>query len=347
MRFADRLVRDWYSPRLTPLTAALVPLAAAYGAVVRVRRGLYRCGVRRVERAPVPVVVVGNLTVGGTGKTPLAIALAGALAARGWHPGFVSRGHGRAADDVRIVRADDPAALVGDEPLLLAATGRPVAVGRDRPAAARLLAAHDPRCDVIVADDGLQHHRLARDVEIAVVDASRGLGNGWMLPAGPLREPASRLDEVDAVVRLVDVAAWRESETPDARETLTTHEPAVWRNLGRPGLTADPAAFRPERAWAIAGVGHPARFFALLERLGIAARTRAFPDHHAYAPDDLRLPDAGAILMTAKDAVKCAPFADERCWAHDIRARIDPALPARVEEKLKWTRSSWKSSSVR
>lgn len=341
----ERLTAAWYLPRLVATSALLLPLAALYGAVVALRRRLYRTGILRAERVGVPVVVVGNPTVGGTGKTPLAIALADALAARGWHPGFVSRGHGRRAADVRVVRPQDTADEVGDEPLLLAATGRTVAVGADRAAAARLLLAHDPACDLIVADDGLQHYRLARDVEIAVVDATRGLGNGWMLPAGPLREPAARLDEVDAVVRLVDADRWEESA--DGRSTLMAHEPVAWRNLARPGRVIAPAALRPQRAWAIAGTGHPARFFALVARLGIEARTRAYPDHHAYTPADLDLSEADAILMTAKDAVKCGAFADERCWALDIRARIDPALVSRVEEKLKWIRSSWKSSSAR
>ena len=206
MTFAERLVRDWYAPRLTPLTTALAPIAPLFRAVTAARRGLYRAGALRSDRLPVPVVVIGNITVGGSGKTPLAIALAEALAARGWHPGLVSRGYGAANSSPRAVTGDDIADQVGDEPLLLARTGFPVWIGVDRPRAARgLLAAH-PGCDVIVTDDGLQHYALARDVEIAVVDASRGLGNGLLLPAGPLRESRSRLREVDAVVLLGDAA---------------------------------------------------------------------------------------------------------------------------------------------
>ncbi len=345
MAFADRLVAAWYAPGATALSRSLSPLAGAYRVAIAARRALYRGGVLRASRLPVPVVVVGNLTAGGSGKTPLAIALADALAGRGWHPGFVSRGYGRGGGEARLVTAHDDPAVAGDEPLLLAAGGRPVAVGDRRVDAARLLLDANPACDVVIADDGLQHYALARDVEIAAIDASRGLGNGRMLPAGPLREPASRLAEVDAVVRLVDAAAWR--ATGDARETLMAHEPLRWRNVAEPAREEDPASFRPGGAWAIAGTANPARFFALVASLGIDARTRAFADHHRYVPADLDLPDARAILMTAKDAVKCARFADRRCWALEIRARIDPALVDRIEEALRWTRSSLKSSSAR
>jgi tetraacyldisaccharide 4'-kinase len=276
--------------------------------------------------------VVGNLAVGGSGKTPLAIALAEALAERGWHPGFVSRGYGRRTDDARLVRAGDDPDAVGDEPLLLAATGRTVAVARDRVAAARLLLESDPACDVVIADDGLQHYALARDVEVAAIDGERALGNGWMLPAGPLREPPSRLAGVDAVVRLVPAGAWRAT---GGRETLMSHEPLRWRNLAVPASSEDPATFRPARAWAIAGTANPRRFFDLVARLGIVARTRAFPDHHRYVAADLALPDAGAILTTAKDAVKCARYADARFWALDIATRVDPALVDRIEEVLR------------
>ena len=345
MASADRVVAAWYARRPTPLAVALAPLAGVYAAAVAMRRALYRRGVLKATRVRAPVVVVGNLTAGGSGKTPLAIALADALAARGWHPGFVSRGYGRRAKAARLVRAGDDPDDVGDEPLLLAATGRGVAVARDRVEAARLLLDSDAACDVVIADDGLQHYALARDVEVAAIDEARALGNGMMLPAGPLREPASRLDDVDAVVRLVPLDAWR--PTGDPRETLMSHEPLQWRNLALRGATEDPATFRPARAWAIAGTANPQRFFDLVSALGIEARTRAFPDHHRYAAADLALPDAGAILMTAKDAVKCTRHADARCWALDIRTRVDPSLVDRIEEKLQWTRSSSRSSSAR
>ena len=181
-----------------------------------------------------------------------------------------------------------------------------------------------PECDVILSDDGLQHYRLRRDVEIAVIDDARGLGNGLLLPAGPLREPASRLDTVDAIVRLVADASPRRGGA--AREFAMTHEPAGFRNLVDPSTPADPSRWPASGVHALAGTGNPQRFFDLLRRMGIAAIPHAFPDHHAFDPADLDIPGAQVILMTAKDAVKCARFADARCFALDIRAAIDPAL---------------------
>lgn len=333
MRVRDRLIASWYAPSATPLALVLAPLSWVFRALVTLRRALYRAGMLRSARLPVGVVVVGNVTAGGAGKTPLVIALAGALAAAGRTPGLVSRGYGGAERGVREVRRGDDAAEVGDEPLLLVAAGFPVFIGRDRAAAARALLAAYPRCDVVVSDDGLQHYALARDVEIAVVDAARGLGNGMLLPAGPLREPARRLVEVDAVVRLVDERA-HASAGSRVRETTMAHVVAGWRNLSDSSLAVDPGAWRGQRVHALAGIGHPERFFGLLARLGIVATPHAFPDHHAYTRDDLALPDAEVILMTAKDAVKCASFADARCHALDIRAELDPALVALVLERL-------------
>jgi tetraacyldisaccharide 4'-kinase len=330
MTFAERLVLDWYAPGLTPLTTVLAPIAPVFRAVAAARRGLYRVGALRSDRLPVPVVVIGNITVGGSGKTPLAIALAAALAARGWHPGLVSRGYGAESSAPRAVTHDASAAKVGDEPLLLARTGFPVWIGVDRPRAARdLLAAH-PDCDVIVTDDGLQHYALGRDVEIAVVDASRGLGNGLPLPAGPLRESRSRLREVDAVVLLggtVTGALGREFAMRFTGNRFVRVD-AMDTSVGA-------EAFRGPGVHALAGIGNPQRFFDQLNALGIAATCHAFPDHHRFTLRDLEFPGATAILMTEKDAVKCSEFADARCWALPIRAVVDPQLFALVEEKLR------------
>ena len=330
--FRDRLAAAWYARRLTPLSAMLLPLSWSFAAIVATRRALYRHGVLRRERIGVPVVIVGNLTVGGSGKTPLAIALAQALAATGRRPGFVSRGHGRRSELVREVRGGDDVGDVGDEPLLLAATGLPVFVGRDRVAAARALLAAHAHCDVVVSDDGLQHYRLARDVEIVAVDESRGFGNGRMLPSGPLREPVSRLREVDAVVRLQE--GGEPTSTADGHETTMTHEPAALRSLSAPGRPVDPSHWSRGRVHAVAGIGNPARFFALLARLGIDAIPHAFADHHAFDAADLAFPDAEAIVMTAKDAVKCARFDDPRLYALDIRAVVSPALVKLVIARL-------------
>ena len=331
MSFAERLVAAWYTPGLTPLVAALLPLSLLFRLAVAVRRKAYRLGQASL---PVPVVVVGSIVVGGSGKTPLTKALAESLTQRGWKPGIVSRGYGGSNVSPRAVsRGDDPA-IVGDEPLLLAATGLPVWIGRDRVASARALVAAHRDCNLILSDDGLQHYALRRDFEIAVIDAARGLGNGHVLPAGPLREPASRLREVDAVVTLAAGSA-SSGERGGERESAMWYEPLAWRSLTDAAAVADTARWRAGPVHALAGIGNPQRFFALLRSSGLDPVCHPFPDHHHFVPEDLELPGAAAILMTEKDAVKCVPFADARCWYLPIRARIDPELVERVERRLR------------
>lgn len=334
MSLADRIVNAWYAPKPTLLAAALLPLSVMFRVAVASRRALYRSGALRVQPLPVPVVVVGNITVGGSGKTPMVIALAGALAQRGWKPGIVSRGYGGATREPRPVAADSTPSQVGDEPILLARTGFPVWVGRDRPATVRALLAAHGECDVVIADDGLQHYAMARTVEIAVIDEVRGLGNRLTLPAGPLREAPSRLDEVDAVVLLR-----RSSATPPsprrARESSMSLVGESFERVNARTLTAPAAAFRKAGVHAVAGIGNPSRFFEHLRSLGIDPACHPFPDHHRYAPADLAFPGASAILMTEKDAVKCVAFADDRCWMLPVQAVIDPSLVALVEEKIR------------
>ena len=284
---------------------------------------------------PVPVVIVGNITVGGSGKTPLVAALVAALAQRGFHPGVVSRGYGRdrGRDAPIIVGARDDPRKVGDEPLLLARTGCIVAVARDRVAAGSALLSRHPECDLILADDGLQHYRLERNVEIAVVDATRALGNGWLLPAGPLREPATRLDEVDAVVMLVAEGSRPTRVRP--RAFTMTLRAGDFARVGNERATAPASAFGGDGVHAVAGIGDPARFFAQLGALGIRAVAHAFPDHHRFTAADLEFAGARAILMTEKDAVKCESFADERCWYLPVRAHVDDALVSLIEERIR------------
>jgi tetraacyldisaccharide 4'-kinase len=329
MSVGDRLARDWYRPGLTPLTAALTPLAALFGIVVAARRALYRAGWLRATRIDVPVMVVGNVTAGGGGKTPLVRALADALRARGWHPGIVSRGYGGAVSGTHRVRPDDDPAWVGDEPLLLAQSA-PVCVGADRVAAARALRDAHPEVDVIVADDGLQHYALARDVEIVAVDAGRRFGNGWLLPAGPLREPVRRVRDAAACVWTHNAGS-----APSPQEGYASRlEPLPWRSVG--GATPVPEFGTLPRGsvHAVAAIAHPDRFFATLTALGIDAVTHAFPDHHPYTARDLDFPGAAAILMTEKDAVKCRRIADARMFWLPVRAAIDPALVDLVEDRL-------------
>jgi tetraacyldisaccharide 4'-kinase len=334
MTIADRLVTAWYAPQLTLLTAALAPLSVVFRSAVALRRSLYGSGMLRAQRLPVPIVIVGNITVGGSGKTPLTIAVARALEERGWRPGIISGGYGSAGGAPRAVVAGSTPDQVGDEPVLLARTGLPVWVGRDRPAAARALLAAHRECNVLIADDGLQHYAMARTVEIAVVDASRGLGNGFMLPAGPLREPASRLDGVDAVVRL-EAGPGSPAGRLSSRESAMSLAGDSFVRVDAPAMVAGAASFRIAGVHALAGIGNPERFFQHLRSLGIDARCRAFPDHHRFTPADLALPDASAILMTEKDAVKCIAFANDRCWALPVRAVIDASLVTLIEEKLR------------
>jgi tetraacyldisaccharide 4'-kinase len=331
--FASRLSATWYTPRVTPLAALLWPLSLLFRMLVAIRRAMYRAGILSARRLAVPVVVVGNITVGGAGKTPLVLALALHLQGRGFRPGIVSRGYGGSSALPRAVAAGDAPDVVGDEPPIFAVAGLPTWIGHDRAAAGRGLIAANPSCNVVIADDGLQHYALARNIEIAVVDVSREFGNGLMLPAGPLREPVSRLRDVDAVVRLVARDLPRAS-APNGRETLMTHEPLPWRNLRRPDLDANPAEWRGREVHALAGIGNPQRFFDMIAALGIAATCHAFPDHHPFTAADIAFPGAAAVLMTQKDALKCAAFADERCWYLPVRASVDPALVNLVEEKL-------------
>ena len=300
----------------------LLPVAALFSGVTALRRHAYGCGVLSVQHAGAPVIIVGNITAGGTGKTPLTLWLAQFLRSRGKHPGIISRGYGAIRTDPRAVPVDGGAAAYGDEPCLLARrAGCPVWVGADRAATAHALLATHPETDVIISDDGLQHYRLGRDFEIAVIDGARGLGNGWPLPAGPLREPASRLASVDAVVVNGDDAA---RVFPQA--IAMQLEGGEFRNLRNPGLTVTAAHFRNRRVHAVAGIGNPQRFFAHLQRLGMASVAHPFPDHHAFVAADLQFAGTDDIVMTEKDAVKCTAFATENHWALVVNAVIDTRL---------------------
>jgi tetraacyldisaccharide 4'-kinase len=339
---SEWLQREWQ--KLGGGALLLLPLAILFRLVVAARRALYRARVLPRWKAPVPVVVVGNITVGGSGKTPLVLGIVEMLQANGFNPGVVARGYGRVprreADPLGVVRVYPDIAtpeLFGDEPVLVARRARvPVFIGPDRPAAARALLDAHREVDVLVSDDGLQHYALERDVEIAVVDGDRLFGNGLPLPAGPLREPRSRLDEVDAIVvnggGKLDFTAVRQFDMRLGRERFAAVS-------GNAQMTVEEFALRARgaRVAAVAGIGNPDRFFEHLARLGIVARRRAFPDHHAFQPAELRMPDADVIVMTEKDAVKCAAFADARMWFLRVEAILppdfDPFLLSRIKAR--------------
>ena len=314
---ADTLEQGWYHDARLPWWVR--PLAALYAGLTATRRWLYRIGVLRREHLPVPVLVIGNLSVGGTGKTPLTIAIAQVLREHGLRPGVVSRGYGgRQREPMLLGEQPDPA-QVGDEPCLIRAADIPVAVGRDRPAAARLLLAAG--CDVVIADDGLQHYRLARDMEICVIDGVRRFGNGRMLPAGPLREPLARLREVDFRVCNGDGAQAGEiAMCLQGDRACALHD----------GRVQPLSSFAGQPVHAVAAIGNPRRFFDSLRVHGIEVIEHAFPDHHGFSADDLAFGDDRPVLMTDKDAVKCRAFAPSQWWRVPVRA----ALPDRFIEDL-------------
>jgi tetraacyldisaccharide 4'-kinase len=308
----------WY--RIRPAHLVLFPLSILFRAAVALRRLLYRSGILKTQRLPVPVVVVGNITVGGTGKTPLVLWLAELLLDAGYRPGIITRGY-RGSGRLQEVRAGSDPAQAGDEAVLLARRSRgPVFASRDRVAAGRELLAENPDTNVLISDDGMQHYRLARDLEIAVIDGERPLGNGLMLPAGPLREPKSRLTCVDAVVY------HGEHVTGLPQGFRMQLAGGMFVNLLNPAVTRAPGAFHGQRLHALAGIGNPQRFFQALSALGLSFRAHPFPDHYPYSPADLEFAEADAVLMTEKDAVKCAAFAQDNWWYLPVEARIDREL---------------------
>ena len=336
-RPAARTPSWWYGDRPPPLGARL--LSGIYGALVRARGALFRRGLLRHVRVPAPVLVVGNLVAGGSGKTPLAIALVERLRAAGWTPGVATRGHGRdEAGTPRWVESDTDPRLGGDEPVLIAArTGARVRADGDRVAAARALVAAG--CDVVVCDDGLQHYRLARDVEIEVIDGRRRYGNGRLLPAGPLREPAARGDRCDfRVLNLPNTDA----ASPNAGDVQAQPGFGEWPMRLHAGEAMPLQGGRPrplstfagQRVHAVAGIGDPERFFAMLRSHGIAVVPHGFADHHRYQASDLQFGSDLPVLMTEKDAVKCTAFVGERHYSVPVRADLPEAFWIALLDRL-------------
>jgi tetraacyldisaccharide 4'-kinase len=317
------LQRRWYDGSPVPAWAAA--LESVYRGVLALRRRLYASGALRSRGVGVPVVVVGNLTVGGTGKTPLVAALAAELRQRGWRPGIALRGYGGSRSRPGVLPSDADPAQFGDEAVLLArATHVPVATGRERVAAARLLV--DAGCDVVVCDDGLQHWALARDLEVLVVDGERRFGNRRLLPAGPLREPVERAGRVDFVVvngtraepgeYLMRIAGQRALALGGAPRDVRLSE---WRGCA---------------VHAVAGIGNPERFFSMLEGEGIVVHRHPLPDHHAFSGRELRFDDTLPVLVTEKDAVKCARHAHDRLFVVPVEAELPVELLDRLHAAL-------------
>ncbi|MGH8177880.1 MAG: tetraacyldisaccharide 4'-kinase [Steroidobacter sp.] len=325
--------RLWYSGRVHWFSVVLLPLSGLFGLITAVRRSAYRAGVFKAVRVSRPVLVVGNITVGGVGKTPLTIWLASLLEARGVQAGVVLRGYGgRSASWPRDVAADSSPAEVGDEAVLLAnRTSAIVAAGPDRVATARRVI--ERGAQIVLSDDGLQHYRLARDGEIVVIDEKRGLGNGRLLPAGPLREPQRRLETVDLVVltrRTAETARSADAEFPASMIAVARLSGVISLTTGEIRTVE---SFKGRRVHAIAAIGHPQAFFESLSARGLSFDAHAFADHAPLSPANLQFGDDAPVLMTEKDAVKCRAFADGRLWSVRMDVEID-AQDAMVISKL-------------
>jgi len=336
-RLAQTIERHWYQP-VRWLTALLAPLEGLFALLSALRRAAYRHGWLSSKKLAVPVVVIGNINVGGVGKTPLSLALLQTLQQRGVRVGVISRGYGGQHQQALRVAADADPLLVGDEPLLLAASAAPVVVGRDRVAAGEYLLQQHPDLQLILSDDGLQHYRLARDLELVVMDGNRGLGNGHLLPAGPLREPASRLDSVDAIVvnggtGLPGLPA----RLPQfcMRLQCTSLQP-LDDALGERQV----ADFIGQPVLAMAGIGHPERFFNTVRSLGLTLeQTLVYPDHHPFSAADMPAGEL-PVLVTSKDAVKLRRVIHDaaqraRLWVLPVTAELTPDLAGWLLSRLK------------
>ena len=308
-RFVQWLETRWYEDSVI---FWLIPLGFIYQRIIQIRQLLYQHNFLKTEALPVPVIVVGNITVGGTGKTPLIIWMAQYLQQRGFNPGVISRGYGgKAKTWPQVVTANSDCKMVGDEPIVIARqVSCPIAVGPSRVEDAQLLIT-DFKCDIILSDDGLQHYRLGRTIEIAVIDGERGLGNGACLPAGPLREPRCRLDQVDAVIV----------------NGLASHDTHNMQMVGGDAINLLTGEKKPLKEFSgihfhlVAGIGHPQRFFNTLAEYGVQGEQHVFPDHHYFQLEDINFSDQKPVLMTEKDAVKCNAFAHESMWYMPIVAK--------------------------
>jgi tetraacyldisaccharide 4'-kinase len=316
-----KIEKSWYSK--SGLTTALLPLSWLFCFAIQVRRLLYFLKILKTTKLKVPVIVVGNITVGGTGKTPLVIELANILKEQGYRPAIISRGYGgKARTWPQQVRWDGDPTMVGDEAILIARrTLCPMAVGPDRVASAQALLKYTD-CNIILSDDGLQHYALERDIEIAVIDGIRRYGNEKCLPAGPLREPIKRLEKVDFKVTN-GVAG------PD--EFAMTYRAQQLRRADDPAVTLNLSSLENQTVHAIAGIGNPQRFFDQLKRCNLDIVEHAFPDHYAFVKEDLDFGEIQPIVITEKDAVKCQRFYLHNVWYQPIKAILDTQF---IEELL-------------
>ena len=324
--FSDKTLNAiWYGTAKPALWLRV--LSGVFKVVARLRRGLYASGLLPSARLRVPVIVVGNITVGGTGKTPLVVALIEALRARGFNPGVISRGYAGTGAALLVVDERSSPLSVGDEAALVyQATQAPFVVCRDRVRAGRVML-DQIAVDVIISDDGLQHYRLHRDVEICVIDGQRRFGNGYLLPAGPLREPITRLDSID-----LRVCNGGDARPNEIAMRLSGDEAVSVANPQRRRPLRD---FAGQRVHAVAGIGNPERFFTQLRAVGIEPIPRAFDDHFPYAEKDLDFGDGLPVLMTAKDAVKCSSYTRLDLWSVPVRAELPESFFDAVAQRIR------------
>jgi tetraacyldisaccharide 4'-kinase len=320
-----RLEELWFTGH--PLSLVLLPFAGLYAGAVLLRRYAYTSGLLTPQPLPVPVIIAGNISAGGTGKTPLTIWLFKFLKAQRFHPGVVARGYrGHARQWPQQVRPDSDPFMVGDEAVVIARhCGGPVAVAPDRHAAAEALVRHH-QCDVIISDDGLQHYGLKRDVEIAVIDGIRRHGNGYCLPAGPLREPTSRLRSVDMIVT---------TGIAGRGEFAMKYVPQPLRAVRADVVGAAPPAAQGVEVHAVAGTGNPDSFFNALRTQGYRVHRHAFPDHHWFTREEVTFADGNPVIMTEKDAVKCVRFAGREHWYMPLEVELPAVFGHRLLELMK------------
>ncbi|HSW68603.1 MAG TPA: tetraacyldisaccharide 4'-kinase [Gammaproteobacteria bacterium] len=330
-----KIEKHWYRTSCSALMFLLLPFSWLFRLLIFIRYFLYRFHFKKTYRFPVPVIVVGNVTVGGTGKTPFVIWLAEILRNQGYRPGIVSRGVGgkKISEPYWVDGMSDPE-WVGDEAVLLAKrTHCPLVVCVDRVLAVKELL-QKSSCNIVISDDGLQHYRLHRDIEIAIVDGLRELGNGKMLPAGPLREPVKRLKSVDWVV--VNGSSQLENSIfKKIKFSRMDLRGDVLISLQTPHEEMLLSAFRNKTAHVVAGIGNPERFFSMLREHRIHVIEHIFQDHYLYRRSDIYFCDNLAVMMTEKDAIKCMKFADRRHWYLKVSAEVDSLAEEKISVLLK------------
>ncbi len=321
----------WKKKTLTSLV--LLPLSIIFFSLIFIRKKMLFWTVnRRKDRIKKPTIIVGNITVGGTGKTPLAIYLANELTARGLHPGIISRGYGRETQDISEVTPNSSPVQVGDEPCIIVQQVRdcPVFVGKNKHHVAKMLLQRYPMVNVIISDDGLQHYSLERDIEICLIDGDNPFGNGFLLPAGPLREPKSRLKSVDFIVTK-NIPSQLDENIPTFEMQLIG---ATIIKLKNRQITEPLSYLKNKRFNAVAGIGNPHHFFQLLEKYNLKFQSFSFSDHHMFTPDDLDFNNSDPVLMTEKDAIKCNGFAHENWWMLPVKAKVEDTFIEKIMEKI-------------